>query len=59
VVVRTGGTRSAEQVELTQVTLVLEAKKQTRSVADAARELLEKAHPKKDWSVEERSGDER
>src|SRR5262249_33638156 len=36
VVLRTGGSRSAEQVELTQVTLVLETKKQMRSVAEAA-----------------------
>jgi ABC-type lipoprotein export system ATPase subunit/ABC-type lipoprotein release transport system permease subunit len=51
VVIRQGGSRTGEQVELHQVTLTVNDIDQVRSTGDVVRNLLDRYHQKKDWEV--------
>jgi putative ABC transport system permease protein len=46
-----GGTRSAEQVQLHQITLTVTDIDQVRATGDAVRDLLARYHQKDDWEV--------
>ena len=48
---RSSGSRSAERVEVSQVTLTVSDIDHVRPVGDAIRAMLEAEHPKKDWAV--------
>jgi len=48
---RTAGQRGGEQVELHQITLTIADMDHVRGVGEAVRDLLERTHPKKDWTV--------
>jgi putative ABC transport system permease protein len=48
---RQGGSRTAEAVELHQVTLTVSDIDKVRSTGDVVRDLLERYHVKKDWEV--------
>jgi putative ABC transport system permease protein len=51
VIFRQGGGRTAEQVELHQITLTVSDIGKVRSTGDAVRDLLQRYHQKKDWEV--------
>jgi putative ABC transport system permease protein len=51
VVIRQGGSRTAEQVELHQITLTVNDIDQVRNTGDIVRNLLETNHQKHDWEV--------
>jgi putative ABC transport system permease protein len=51
VVIRQGGSRTAEQVQLHQITLTTADIDKVRSTGDLVRNLLERNHQKKDWEV--------
>jgi len=55
---RTTGSRSAEKVELSQVTMTVDAnvdnpdeRKKVKAAGDLIRDILERSHAKKDWAV--------
>src|SRR5262249_51621248 len=48
--IRQSGSRSGEEVQLSQVTLTISDMDRVRAAGDVVRSLLEK-HPKKDWAV--------
>jgi putative ABC transport system permease protein len=48
---RSSGSRSAEKVEISQVTLTVSDIDHVRPVGDAIRTMLEFEHPRKDWAV--------
>jgi putative ABC transport system permease protein len=50
-VIRTGGSRVGEQVELHQITLTVKDIDHVRSTGDVVRNLLAYYHQKKDWEV--------
>jgi ABC-type lipoprotein export system ATPase subunit/ABC-type lipoprotein release transport system permease subunit len=52
VIIRQGGSRTAEQVELHQVTLTVSDIDKVRSTGDIVRTLLDRYHQKKDWKVD-------
>jgi ABC-type lipoprotein export system ATPase subunit/ABC-type lipoprotein release transport system permease subunit len=52
VIIRQGGSRTAEQVELHQITLTVADIDKVRSTGDLVRNLLERNHQKKDWEVQ-------
>jgi ABC-type lipoprotein export system ATPase subunit/ABC-type antimicrobial peptide transport system permease subunit len=52
VVIRQGGSRTAEQVQLHQITLTISDIDKVRSTGDVVRNLLEENHQKKDWEVQ-------
>jgi len=51
IVIRQGGTKTAEQVELHQITLTISEMDKVRSTGDVIRNLLERYHTRKDWEV--------
>ncbi|HYV34392.1 MAG TPA: FtsX-like permease family protein, partial [Gemmataceae bacterium] len=51
VVIRQGGTRTGEQVELHQITLTVPDIDKVRGTGEVVRDLLDRYHPKKDWEV--------
>lgn len=51
VVIRQGGSRTAEQVELHQVTLTIADIDKVKSTGDVVVELLKRYHTRKDWEV--------
>ena len=51
VIIRQGGSRSGEEVELHQVTLTIDKIDHVRSTGDVLRKILESNHAKKDWEV--------
>ena len=51
VVIRQGGSRTAEQVELHQITLTVSDIDQVRNTGEIVRNLLETNHQKHDWEV--------
>lgn len=51
VIIRQGGTRTGEQVELHQVTLTVSEIYKVRSTGDAVADLLKRYHTRKDWEV--------
>jgi putative ABC transport system permease protein len=51
VLIRQGGTRTAEQVELHQITLTINDIDRVRSTGDVVRNLLDRYHQKADWEV--------
>ncbi|MBI1915031.1 MAG: ABC transporter permease, partial [Planctomycetes bacterium] len=50
-IIRQGGSRSGEQVELHQITLTVSDIDKVRSTGDVVRNLLERYHQKQDWDV--------
>src|SRR5262249_12986359 len=48
---RQGGSRTAEQVQLHQITLTVSEISKVRSTGDVVRAVLERYHTKKDWEV--------
>jgi putative ABC transport system permease protein len=51
VIIRQGGTRTGEQVEMHQITLTISDIDKVRSTGDVFRNLLERYHSRKDWEV--------
>jgi putative ABC transport system permease protein len=51
VFVRASGSRSGEQVELSQVTMTISEIDKVRSMGDSIRQMLDEEHPKRDWAV--------
>jgi putative ABC transport system permease protein len=51
VIIRQGGSRTAEQVELHQITLTIKDIDNVRGTGEVVRNLLERYHTKKDWDV--------
>jgi putative ABC transport system permease protein len=51
VIIKQGGSRSGEQVELHQITLTISDIDKVRSSGDLVRNLLERNHQKNDWEV--------
>jgi putative ABC transport system permease protein len=51
VIIRQGGSRTGEEVELHQITLTINDIDNVRSTGDVVRNLLERYHQKKDWEV--------
>jgi putative ABC transport system permease protein len=51
VIIRQGGSRTGEEVELHQITLTINHINNVRSTGDVVRNLLERYHQKKDWEV--------
>jgi putative ABC transport system permease protein len=51
VIIRQGGSRTGEQVELHQITLTVSDMDKVRSTGDVVRELLRRYHPREDWEV--------
>ena len=51
VFIRQSGSRSGEQVELSQVTLTVEDMEKVRPAGEVVRDLLESRHLKNDWAV--------
>jgi putative ABC transport system permease protein len=51
IVIRQGGSRMGEQVELHQITLTVGDLDQVRATGDIVSNLLERYHTKKDWDV--------
>jgi putative ABC transport system permease protein len=51
VIIRQGGSRTAEQVELHQITLTVSDMNYVRSTGDLVRNLLARNHQKNDWEV--------
>ncbi len=51
VVIRQGSSRTAEQVELHQITLTINDMDMVRSTGDAVVDLLKRYHTKKEWEV--------
>ena len=51
VIIRQGGSRTAEQVELHQVTLTVSDIDKVRGTGDLVTDLLKRNHTKKDWEV--------
>ena len=51
IIIRQGGGRTGEQVEMHQVTLTINDIGNVRSTGDVVRNLLERYHNKKDWEV--------
>jgi len=51
VIIRQGGSRTGEQVELHQITLTVSEIDKVRSTGDLVRNLLDRYHTKKDWEV--------
>jgi ABC-type lipoprotein export system ATPase subunit/ABC-type lipoprotein release transport system permease subunit len=51
VVIRQGGSRTAESVQLHQVTLTVSDIDQVRSTGEVVRALMERNHQRKDWEV--------
>ena len=52
VIIRQGGSRTGEQVELHQITLTVSDIDKVKSTGDVVRNLLERNHPKKEWEVQ-------
>ena len=52
VIIRQGGSRTAEQVELHQITLTVSDIDKVKSTGDLVRNLLERNHQKKEWEVQ-------
>jgi putative ABC transport system permease protein len=50
-IIRVGGSRTGEQVELHQITLTVKDIDSVRSTGDVVRSLLDRYHQKKDWEV--------
>jgi putative ABC transport system permease protein len=50
-IIRQGGSRSAEQVQLHQITLTVSDIDHVRSTGEVVRELLTRYHPRQDWEV--------
>jgi putative ABC transport system permease protein len=50
-IIRVGGSRTGEQVELHQITLSVKDIDSVRSTGDVVRGLLDRYHTKKDWEV--------
>jgi putative ABC transport system permease protein len=51
IIIRQGGTKTGEQVELHQITLTVGELDQVRNTGDIVTNLLERYHTKKDWEV--------
>jgi putative ABC transport system permease protein len=51
IVIRQGGSRTGEQVELHQITLTVSDIAKVRSTGEVVSNLLERYHPRKDWEV--------
>ena len=51
VIIRQGGSRTAEQVELHQITFTINDISKVKSTGDVVRDLLKRYHSKKDWEV--------
>jgi putative ABC transport system permease protein len=51
IIIRQGGSRTAEQVELHQITLTVSDIDKVRSTGEVVSNLLERYHTKKDWKV--------
>jgi putative ABC transport system permease protein len=51
VIIRQGGSRTGEQVQMHQITLTIADIDQVRSTGDLVRSILEQSHSKKDWEV--------
>jgi putative ABC transport system permease protein len=51
VIIRTGGSRTAEQVQMHQITLTISDIDKVRSTGDVVEDLLKRYHVKKDWEV--------
>ncbi len=51
IIIRQGGSRTGEQVELHQITLTITDIDKVRSTGDVVVDLLERYHTKKDWEV--------
>ncbi len=51
VIIRQGGSRTGEQVQLHQITLTVSDIEKVRITGDAVRSLIERNHIKKDWRV--------
>jgi putative ABC transport system permease protein len=51
VIIRQGGSRIGEQVQMHQITLTIADIDQVRSTGDLVRNILEGTHSKKDWEV--------
>jgi putative ABC transport system permease protein len=51
VIIRQGGSRTAEAVEMHQITLTVADIDQVRSTGELVRSVLERTHSKKDWEV--------
>jgi putative ABC transport system permease protein len=51
VIIREGGSRRGEQVQLHQITLTVSDIDKVRSTGDVVRAVLERYHPRKDWEV--------
>jgi putative ABC transport system permease protein len=51
IIIRQGGTKTGEQVELHQITLTVGELDQVRNTGDIVTNLLERYHNKKDWEV--------
>jgi putative ABC transport system permease protein len=49
--IRQSGSRSGEQVQISQATLTVSAIEKVRPTGELIREMLEKYHPKRDWAV--------
>jgi putative ABC transport system permease protein len=52
VIIRQGGSRTAEQVQLHQITLTVNDIDKVRSTGDVVRNILERNHQKGDWEVQ-------
>jgi ABC-type lipoprotein export system ATPase subunit/ABC-type antimicrobial peptide transport system permease subunit len=52
VIIRQGGSRTGEQVELHQITLTISDIDKVKSTGDIVRNLLERNHQKKEWDVQ-------
>ena len=51
IIIRQGGSRTGEQVELHQITLTVSDIDKVRSTGDVVRNLIERYHSKNDWEV--------
>jgi putative ABC transport system permease protein len=51
IIIRQGGSRTGEQVELHQITLTISDIDKVRSTGEVVRNLLDRYHQKKDWEV--------
>ena len=49
--IRQSGSRSGEQVELSQITIIVDKPVNVPATVETIRELLERHHPKQDWDV--------
>jgi putative ABC transport system permease protein len=51
IIIRQGGSRTAEQVELHQITLIVSDPAKVQSTAEVVRDLLQRHHTKQDWQI--------